>query len=161
MVDASGDIPRCRYRVLLISSSGGVLLDLLGLHGWWSRHDPVWVAVPAPDTEAVLAGQRVHWLPEQAAARPLALLAATWTAWRLLGRERPDVLVSAGTGVAVGFFLAARARRVPSLWLETLNLVGEPGAASRLCSRLASRTLVQRRHLLATRPGAILLGELY
>jgi len=150
-----------RYRVLLVSSSGGVLLDLLALRRWWSRHDPVWAAVPAPDTEAVLAGQRVHWLPERAAGRPLGLLAATWKAWRLLGRERPDVLVSAGTGVAVGFFLAARARRVPSLWLETLNLVGEPGLASRVCARLASRVLVQRGDLLARRPGAILLGELY
>jgi UDP-N-acetylglucosamine:LPS N-acetylglucosamine transferase len=147
--------------VLLVSSSGGVLLDLLGLRGWWSRHDPVWAAVPAPDTEAVLAGQRVYWVPEQSPTRPLRLLAATWAAWRLLGRERPDVLVSAGTGVAVGFFLAARVRRVPSLWLETLNLVGEPGLASRICCRLAARTLVQRRSLLATRPGAVLVGELY
>lgn len=30
-----------RYRVLLVSSSGGVLLDLLALRPWWSRHDQV------------------------------------------------------------------------------------------------------------------------
>jgi hypothetical protein len=153
--------PDRRYRILLVTSSGGVLLDLLGLCPWWSRHDPVWAAVPAADTEAVLAGQRVHWMRERVAARPLGLVAATWTAWRILGHDRPDLLVSAGTGVAIGFFLAARLRGVPALWLETLNLVKEPGLTSRVCSRLAARVLVQRPEQLSFRPGAVVLGDLY
>jgi hypothetical protein len=153
--------PDRRYRILLVTSSGGVLLDLLGLCAWWSRHEPVWAAVPAVDTEAVLAGQRVHWVREQVAARPLGLVAATWTAWRILSHERPDLLVSAGTGVAIGFFLAAKVRGVPTLWLETLNLVMAPGLASRVCSRLAARVLVQRPEQLRLRPGAVVLGDLY
>ncbi|HYY79108.1 MAG TPA: UDP-N-acetylglucosamine--LPS N-acetylglucosamine transferase [Actinomycetes bacterium] len=153
--------PARRYRVLLVSSSGGVLLDLLGLRPWWSRHEPLWAAVPAADTEALLRGQRVHWVPERAASRPLGLLAAAWAAWRLLRRERPDVLVSAGTGVALGFFVAARVRRVPALWLETLNLVAEPGLAARACSRLAARVLVQRPAQAAAHRRAVLVGELY
>src|SRR5215213_1588105 len=55
--------PRGR-RILLVSSSGGVLLDLLGLRPWWSRHDVSWVAVPAPDTREVLGGERVSWTEE-------------------------------------------------------------------------------------------------
>jgi UDP-N-acetylglucosamine transferase subunit ALG13 len=103
-----------RYRVLLVSSSGGVLLDLLALRPWWQRHDPVWVAVRADDTEVALAGQRVHWQPELSASTRLKVLPAAWRALRLLRAERPDVIVSAGTGVAVGFFLAARLLRVPA-----------------------------------------------
>src|SRR4029450_4608149 len=100
-----------RYRVLLVSSSGGVLLDLLALRPWWQAHDPVWVAVPAPDTEAALAGQRGPWPPELTAGTKLRVLPATWRALRLLRAERPDVVVSAGTGVAVGFFPAPRRLR--------------------------------------------------
>jgi hypothetical protein len=39
--DVSSTAPNRRYRILLVTSSGGVLLDLLGLRAWWSRHDPV------------------------------------------------------------------------------------------------------------------------
>jgi hypothetical protein len=150
-----------RYRVLLISSSGGVLLDLLALEPWWSRHDTSWLVVRAPDTEATLAGRRVHWVAEQSARRPLRVLAAALRAGRLLRRERPDVVISAGSGVAVGVFLAARALRIPALWLETLNLVGAPGLASRVCTRLAAAVLVQRPSLASSRPRAVVLGELY
>jgi hypothetical protein len=150
-----------RYRVLLVSSSGGVLLDLLALKPWWSRHEVSWVAVHAEDTATLLAGQRVHWEREQSASSPLGVLGAVLRSLRILRRERPDVIVSAGTGVAVGVFLAARLLRIPALWLETFNIVGVPGSASKLCGRLAAAVLVQRPSLVGTRPRAVLIGELY
>jgi hypothetical protein len=58
-----------RYRVLLVSSSGGVLLDLLALRPWWYRHYVSWIAVQAPDTTALLKDQRVRWEREQSAGR--------------------------------------------------------------------------------------------
>jgi UDP-N-acetylglucosamine:LPS N-acetylglucosamine transferase len=79
-------------------------------------------------------------------------------AWRILRHDRPDLLVSAGTGVAIGFFLAAKVRGVPALWLETLNVVTEPGLASRMCSRLAARVLVQRPEQLRLQHAATELG---
>ena len=43
-------------RVLLVSSSGGVMPDLLALGPWWGRYDVRWVAVDALDTRELLAG---------------------------------------------------------------------------------------------------------
>jgi hypothetical protein len=151
---------RC-YRVLLVSSSGGVLLDLLALRPWVSLQHASWIAVQAPDTTALLAGERVHWEPEQSVRRPLGVLTAVIRARRILRRERPDVIISAGSGVAVGVFIAARLAGVPALWLETFNIVGASGVASRVCGRLAAAILIQRPSLAASRPRAVLLGELY
>src|SRR5258708_18160847 len=130
-MDRETDASAPRYRVLLVSSSGGVLLDLLALKPWWSRHDVSWVAVRAEDTAALLTGQRVYWEQEQSAHRPIGVLGAVVRSLRMLRRERPDVIVSAGTGVAVGVFLAARVLRIPALWLEKLQMVGAAGAAKR------------------------------
>jgi hypothetical protein len=151
----------CRYRVLLVSSSGGVLLDLLALKPWWSRHSVSWLAVRAPDTAVLLKGERVHWEREQSARRPLPLLTATWRALKVLRAERSDLIISAGSGIAVGVFIAARLLRVPALWLETFNIVGTPGIASTMCGKLADAVLVQRPSLVNSRPRAVLLGELY
>jgi nitroreductase len=150
-----------RYRVVLVSSSGGVLLDLLALKPWWSQHGVCWIAVSAADTTALLKDERVHWEAEQSARRPLPMLAAVVRALRILRAEHPDVIVSSGSGVAVGVFIAARLLGIPSLWVETLNIVNKPGIASRVCGKLAAAVLVQRPALLASRPRAVLLGELY
>jgi UDP-N-acetylglucosamine:LPS N-acetylglucosamine transferase len=89
------------------------------------------------------------------------MLSAIARALRILRAEHPDVIVSAGSGVAVGVFIAARLLGVPALWLETLNIVDSPGIASKVCGKLAAAVLVQRPALLASRPRAVLLGELY
>ena len=129
-------------RLLLVTGSGGVLLDLLALRPWWQRHDTSWVAVAAADTTVALAGLPVTWEPAPA---------GVWRAVRLLLRDRPDLIVSAGR-TARSFFLAARLLRVPTLWVESLTETGP-----RPCvARLAREVLVQR----PSRPG-VYLGELY
>jgi hypothetical protein len=148
-------------RVLLISSSGGVLLEMLALEPWWCRRPRRWVSVSAPDTDELLADELVRWLPELGLRRPWALLAGVARAARDLRADPVDVVVSAGTGVAVPYFLAARLLRVPTLWVETFNVLGRPGLASRLCGRLASTVLVQHPELLVRHRRALLVGELY
>jgi hypothetical protein len=146
-------------RVLLVSSSGGVLLDLLALRPWWQRHSTSWVAVRAADTSIALAGFPVTWqhAPHGWAQVPPAV----WRAVRLLRRDRPDLIVSAGRGLAVPYFLAARLRGVPAIWLETLTQTEPPVGAARLCTRLARAVLVQRPARLAAHKRAVLVGELY
>jgi hypothetical protein len=146
---------------LLVSSSGGVLLDLLALRPWWSTQDVHWIAVRADDTEQVLAGMPITWVEELRPRRPLAVLRAVLTARRRLRAGHVDAVVSAGSGVAVPWFVAARLCGVPSLWLETLNVIGRPGLAARCCARLATSVVVQHPHLMARHTRAVHVGELY
>jgi hypothetical protein len=148
-------------RVLLVSSSGGVLLDVLGLRPWWSQHDVHWAIVRAPDTEAAVAGMPCTWVEEHVPRHPLSLVRGVRKAGRILCAVRPDVVVSAGTGAAVPFFLVARLRRVPAFWVSTLNLVATPGLAARICARIATTVIVQTPSMLHAHPGAVLIGELY
>jgi UDP-N-acetylglucosamine:LPS N-acetylglucosamine transferase len=152
---------RRERRILLVSSTGGVLLDLLALRPWWSRHDARWVAVPGTDTREVLAGERVTWADELTPRQPLALARALLTARRHLRQERIDLVVSAGTGVAVPYFLAARSLGVPAWWLETLNVLAGAGIAARVCARAGDLVLVQHSAMLGDYPRALFVGELY
>jgi hypothetical protein len=141
-----------RRRILLVSSSGGVLLDLLALAPWWRRHDVSWAAVDAPDTRQVLAGESVVWQPELTAAR---------RARRVLRAADIELVVSAGSGIAVPWFLAARSAGIPALWVTTFNVVGHPGLAAGLCARLARQVVVQHPHLLAMHRRVVHVGEPY
>lgn len=79
----------------------------------------------------------------------------------MLRTERPTAIWSAGTGVAVPYFVSARLLAIPSVWISTLNLVRTPGLAARVCSRLATIVVVQRDSMRAAHPRAVLAGELY
>jgi len=157
----AGVSPDRRRRVLLVSSSGGVLLELLALQSWWGSHDTRWVAVAASDTRELLTGRRVTWRPEPQLSRPHLLLGATARAVRSLRRDRVEVVLSAGSAVAVPYFIAARALGIPALWIETLNVIGRPGLSARLCARLANVVVVQHQELLAHHRRAVVVGQLY
>ena len=144
-----------------MSSTGGVLLDLLALRPWWSRHDASWVAVLGPDTREVLAGERVTWADELTPRQPLALIRAVLEAREHLRRDRIDLVVSAGTGVAVPYFLAARLTGVPAWWVETLNVLAGGGIAARVCARAGDLVVVQHSDMLGAYPRALFVGELY
>ncbi|HEY6749053.1 MAG TPA: hypothetical protein VI357_25460 [Mycobacteriales bacterium] len=148
-------------RVLLVSSSGGVLPDLLALEPWWGRYDVRWVAVDAADTRELLAGHTVRWTRELAADRPDRVLAAVPAARSQLRAARVDAVVSAGSGIAVPWFLAARTAGVRAVWVETFNIVDRTGLAARWCARLATQVVVQRPHLLARHRRAVNVGELW
>jgi len=150
-----------KYHALMVSSSGGVLLDLLALEPWWTHHTVSWAVVRAPDTESALAGYRTYWMKDIAFERPLGVIQGIRQALKLLREVKPDVILSAGSGVAIGFFIVAKVLRIPSFWLETFNFIDSSGLSGKLCSRLSSVVLVQRTSMLKARPEAVVLGELY
>jgi len=148
-------------RVLLVSSSGGVLLDLLALRPWWECRERLWLVVDAADTADALAGEAVLRAPEVRPWSFSALLRATFHAWCLVRRERIDCVVTAGSGIAVPVFAAAALLRVPSFWVETRNVLDGSGFAASVGARLATSTLVQHRSLLGVHRSAVLLEDLY
>lgn len=154
-------MPGASKRILLVSSSGGVLLDLLALGPWWARHHAVWAAVKAPDSVSALAGQRVHWIREASIRRPIGLITGLAQAWRIIRKERPELVVSAGSAPAIAYFFFARARGIPTFWLSSLNILTTPGISARICARLTSRVLLQQSSMRGAHPDGIVIGELY
>lgn len=147
--------------VLVVSSSGGVLLDVMALSHWWKRHRVRWVSVPAPDTQDLLSGRSVTWSAELRPGSVLAVVGAVVGAVRDLRARPVGVIVSAGSGVAVPWFVAGWLCRIPRVWVETLNVRGRPGLAARTCAALASTVIVQHPDLLARHRRALYVGELY
>lgn len=150
------------YRLLMVSSSGGVLLDLLALKPWWQQHQLTWALVEAEDTRTLFENNPVvYWLQECKANTTWRLLRYVVLAIRIIRKHKPHFVISSGTGVAIPFFVAAKLLKVNSFWLETLNIMDRPGTASRICASLASEVLVQRPSLKKVYPNAVVIGELY
>lgn len=132
-----------RLRVLLVGSSGGHLAQLAALAPWSDRHDRHWVCFDTPDALSVLAGESVDWAyhPTTRSLRNLARNLVL--AWRVVRRERPDVVLSTGAGVALPFFVLARLHGVPTVFLEVYDRLDTPTLTGRLVRPFATRMLVQ------------------
>ena len=147
-------------KAMLVCSSGGHLVQLVRLRPWWSQHQRVWVTFDTPEVGSVLEGERVVWahhpttrnLPN--AARNVAL------AWRTLRRERPDLVVSDGAGVAVSFFLVAKLLRVRTVFIEVVDRPTLRTLTGRLVYPIADLFCVQHEEQRRLYPRAEAIGPL-
>jgi UDP-N-acetylglucosamine:LPS N-acetylglucosamine transferase len=144
----------------MVSTQGGHLTQLLVLESWWRNHDRVWVCPDTPDVADRLSDERVipSWSPTTRnlpnTLRNLAL------AIRVLRRERPAIVVSAGAGVAVPFFVVAWLMRIPTVFIEVYDRVDSPTLTGRLCGPFTTRRIVQWEQQLAFYTDAHLVGPL-
>jgi UDP-N-acetylglucosamine:LPS N-acetylglucosamine transferase len=134
--------------VIVVSSSGGVLLDVLALEPWLRNHHVRYALVDAADTRDMFAGRDVDWLTE-CGSSPWQLAISIRRAVRLLRHRRPHLVITAGTGAGLAVVTAAWMLRIPRVWIETFNVIKRPGRASRIGGRLSSVVLVQSEVLVS------------
>lgn len=146
--------------VLLVSTQGGHLAHLVALRGWWETHERLWVCPDAPDVRDRLAGERLVCSFSPTTRNVPNLVRNARLALRLVRRERPALVVSAGAGVAVPFFVAAWLLRIPTVFIEVYDRVDTPTVTGRLCGPFTTRRIVQWQSQLAFYPDARLVGPL-
>jgi Oligosaccharide biosynthesis protein Alg14 like len=129
--------------LLLVCSSGGHLAQLAALDPWTSRHRRHWVCFDTPDAVSLLREERVTWAHHPTTRNLLNLLRNLVLAWRLLSGERPDVVLSTGAGTALPFFVVARLRGIPTVYLEVYDRIDTATLTGRLCRPFTDRMLVQ------------------
>jgi hypothetical protein len=154
-----GEGAPARLRICLVASPGGHLYELCELEPFWGRHERFWVTAPGPETAALLAGERVI-APHHPTRRHAGnLVRNAIAALRILRRERPDLVLSTGAGVAVPFIWVARLLGVPTIFVETLARARDLSLTGRLVYRIATRVVVRWPELARRRPRALCLEE--
>jgi UDP-N-acetylglucosamine:LPS N-acetylglucosamine transferase len=147
-------------RVLLVSSSGGHLLQLHRLGDWWRKHERLWVTFDTADAVSMLEGEDTVWAFRPTTRNLRNLIRNTALAWRTLRTFRPDVVVSTGAGVAFPFFLLARLRRTKTVYIEVYDRIELPTLTGRLCYRFSDLFLLQWEEQRRFYPKGTLIGRL-
>jgi UDP-N-acetylglucosamine--N-acetylmuramyl-(pentapeptide) pyrophosphoryl-undecaprenol N-acetylglucosamine transferase len=116
------------------------------------RYGPYeWATFDDAQSRSLLRGERVHYVdyiaPRGYAAAAKDLPAAV----AVLLSGRYGAVVSTGSGIALPFFIAARALRVPSYYIESAARVEGPSATGRLLRLLPGTRLFTQYPALADR----------
>lgn len=130
-------------KILFVCSSGGHLAQLYQLRSWWERHERAWVTFDDAQARSLLQGERVRGAYAPTTRNVPNAVRNLFLAIRVLRVERPDVVLSDGAGVALPFFLVARACRIRTAYLEVYDRIARPTMTGRLCYPLTDLFLLQ------------------
>jgi UDP-N-acetylglucosamine:LPS N-acetylglucosamine transferase len=147
-------------KVLFVCSSGGHLAQLYRLKAWWQLHDRGWVTFDTTDASSLLVGERVIWAHHPTTRNIPNALRNLRLAFQLLRRDRPDVVVSDGAGVAVPFFVIAKALGIATVYVEVYDRIDSRTLTGRLCAPFSDLFCVQWDEQLELYPGATVIGPL-
>lgn len=146
-------------KVLLVASTGGHLAQLTALREVWADHDRHWVTFDKGDARGALAGERRTWAYHPTTRHLGNAVRNLRLAWTVLRRDRPDVVISSGAGVAFPFFLVARALRIRTLYLEVFDRIELATLTGRLCYPLSDAFALQWRDQQVNYPDGTVVGR--
>ena len=151
-----------RAHVMMVASAGGHLAHLMRLEPWWRDHERIWVTFDKPDARSVLRDEdSVVWAHHPTTRNLPNLLRNARLAVQLVRRVRPDLVVSAGAGVALPFFVMARVLGIPTVYVEVVDRIDSRTLTGRLCRPFTTRFVVQWPEQARLYPGSVEIGPLF
>jgi beta-1,4-N-acetylglucosaminyltransferase len=110
-------------KLLLVSTSGGHFATMRSLKSFWSLHRKVWVCDRKADTEILSENDQdqVYWLPYQGPRDYLALIRNIPMTFRVLWKERPDVVMSTGASIAINFCIISKLLGIRYIYIESIS----------------------------------------
>lgn len=130
-------------KALYVASAGGHLAHLLALKKMWKAQDRTWATFKLPEVEAALADEKVDWVYFPTTRNIPNAIRNAKLAWTVLKRERPDVIVTSGAGVAVPFFAVAKVLGIKTVFIECYDRITMPTMSGRLCYPISDLFVVQ------------------
>ncbi|BDR54288.1 UDP-N-acetylglucosamine--LPS N-acetylglucosamine transferase [Bombiscardovia apis] len=148
-------------KVCLVGSSGGHLSHLLLVRQFWEQEERFWVTFDKEDARSKLQGEKVYSCYFPTNRNIKNLLKNTLVAFKLLRRERPDLIISSGAAVAVPFFYLGKLMGAKTIYIEVFDRIDKPTLTGRLVYPVADRFVVQWEEMKQVYPKAINLGPIF
>ena len=135
-------------KLAVIASSGGHIFEMFCMREFWQDKDRFWVSFQTSDAEFLLRDEKkIYWAAHPTVRNIPNLFRNAALSWRVLRKERPDMIVTTGSGVAVPFIWLARAMGIPCVFVESITRITELSLTTRLIYPFATRLFVQWEEL--------------
>ena len=148
-------------KVCLVSSSGGHLTHMYMLKPFWQDKERFWVTFDKEDARSLLKGEKMYtcYYPSNRSLK--ALMINTVRAFKVLKKERPDLIISCGAAVAVPFFYVGKLFGAKLIYIEVFDRIDSSTLTGRLVYPITDRFIVEWEEMKKVYPGAINLGSIF
>lgn len=130
-------------KICLVCSSGGHFRQLYCLKEFWKRHTRLWVTFKKPDTQTLLSQDDHYWAYSPTNRNIKNLFRNAFLAFKILKREKPDLILTTGAGIAVPFVYTAKLFGIKTVYVESLTRVDDLSLTGKLIYPVVDHLLVQ------------------
>lgn len=148
-------------KVCLVGSSGGHLTHLYMLKPFWKDKEHFWVTFDKEDARSLLEGEKMYpcYYPTNRSLREL--IKNTKIAWKVLHKEKPDLIISCGAAVAVPFFYLGKKMGAKLVYIEVFDRIDKPTMTGKMVYPIVDKFIVQWEEQKKVYPKAINLGSIF
>ena len=148
-------------KICLVGSSGGHLTHLYMLKPFWQEHSRFWVTFDKADAKSILQGETMYPCYYPTNRNVKNLIRNTWVAWKVLRREKPDLIISSGAAVAVPFFYLGKLFGIKTAYIEVFDRIDKSTLTGKLVYPVTDLFVVQWEEMKAVYPKAVNLGSIF
>lgn len=148
-------------KVCLVGSSGGHLTHLYMLKPFWQNKERFWVTFDKEDARSLLVGEKMYscYYPTNRSIK--ALIINTILALKVLRKEKPDLIISAGAAVAVPFFYLGKLFGAKLIYIEVFDRIDQPTMTGKMVYPITDKFIVEWEEMKKVYPKAINLGSIF
>ncbi|MDH5075734.1 PssD/Cps14F family polysaccharide biosynthesis glycosyltransferase [Clostridium perfringens] len=148
-------------KICLVGSSGGHLTHLYMLKKFWEKEERFWVTFNKEDARSVLEGEKIYpcYFPTNRNVKNL--IKNTIVAWKVLRKERPDLIISSGAAVAVPFFYLGKLFGAKLIYIEVFDRIDKPTLTGKLVYPIVDKFIVEWEEMKKVYSKAINLGSIF
>ncbi|HFI0131866.1 PssD/Cps14F family polysaccharide biosynthesis glycosyltransferase [Streptococcus suis] len=148
-------------KICLVGSSGGHLTHLKLLEPFWRDKERFWVTFDKEDARSVLKYERMYSCYYPTNRNIINLLRNIFLAFKIIHRERPDIIVSSGAAVAVPFFYIGKLYGAKTVYIEVFDRVDSPTLTGKLVYPITDKFFVQWEEMKKVYPKSINIGGIF
>jgi len=134
-----------KMKICLVCSHGGHLTEILRLGEAFEGHDTFFITYDSKRTQ----GLEHKYLLRNIGTNPLIMAQAFISILRILLREKPQLIVSTGSEIAIPAFYLAKILRIKTIFIESWTRVNRPTGTGKIVYPLSDLFLVQWERLLS------------
>jgi len=132
-------------KILLISSKGGHFTEIAQLKELYKDYDRFWVTIKGPDTIFSLRTEKKYFGFAPESRNTINFFQNLHLASRILLKEKPNILISCGAGIAVPFFLIGKILGIKLIFIESFDYIRYPSMTGALLYNIVDLFIVQHK----------------
>lgn len=148
-------------KICFVGSSGGHLTHLYMLKPFWQDKERFWVTFDKEDARSILADEKMYPLYFPTNRSLKALIINTGIAWKVLRKEKPDLIMSSGAAGAVPFFYLGKLFGAKTVYIEVFDRIDAPTLAGKMVYPVTDKFIVEWEEMKKVYPKAINLGSIF
>ena len=130
-------------KICLVGSSGGHLIQLYQLEKWWRNHDRFWVTFDKQDSRSLLIDEETYWCYHPTNRNIKNLIKNTYLAFKILLKEKPDIIISTGAASAIPFFYLGKLFGCKTIYIEVFDRIDLPTVTGKIVYPITDKFILQ------------------